>query len=299
MAGESVNVAILFADIARSTQLYEVMGDHDAARLITSCLSCLWDVTLKNNGTVIKTIGDEIMSIFSSADDAVRAAKDMHQSFEHMPVIEGSGFGSVNIYVGIHYGMVIMDDDDVFGDAVNCAARLVSLAKQRQTLITEQAVHELKPEFRQSARRIGETTIKGKSGDFNIYEYVWEEEQVTVSLASAHSPSTSKSWLELRFCDTIVKIDENCPTVEIGRQDHNDLVLNYECVSRSHARIECRKGKFILIDQSSNGTYVDVQGGENIRVMRDELILKGSGVISPGRKASPGSPGAIHFAVYT
>jgi hypothetical protein len=52
-----------------------------------------------------------------------------------------------------------------------------------------------------------------------------------------------------------------------------------------------------LIDHSSNGTYVHHQGEIVIHITRDEVQLSGTGIISLGRKASPGSPGAIHYNV--
>ncbi|MCD4716691.1 MAG: hypothetical protein K8R45_08115, partial [Desulfobacterales bacterium] len=61
---ETDTLAILFADIAKSTNLYETLGDKIAQNLIGTCLSLFSDVTARYNGTVIKTIGDEIMCTF-------------------------------------------------------------------------------------------------------------------------------------------------------------------------------------------------------------------------------------------
>ena len=75
---ESISLTILFADIVGSTSLYEILGDSLARAIVTGCLSRLSDSTLKNNGTVIKTLGDGIMSTFLCPSDAVDAAVDMH-----------------------------------------------------------------------------------------------------------------------------------------------------------------------------------------------------------------------------
>ena len=136
-----------------------------------------------------------------------------------------------------------------------------------------------------------------ESGELKIYEYVWELADITTRLVRADIPSISQTSLALNYADKALQIDRHHPGITMGRQGHNDLVLNYERISRTHARIEYRRGKFILIDQSSNGTYVHIQSQADVYIIRDETTLHGSGIISLGRKAAPGSPGAIHFNV--
>jgi class 3 adenylate cyclase len=95
---------------------------------------------VKYQGTVIKTIGDEIMCTFPNANDAVEVAVKMHQSLDDMPFPENPAYGSPNIYVGFQFGKVIRDGSDVFGDTVNLASRMVALTKQRQIITTEGTV---------------------------------------------------------------------------------------------------------------------------------------------------------------
>ena len=92
-------LAVLFADIAKSTHIYEVLGDKTAKNLIDASVSLLSEVTVKYQGTVIKTIGDEILCTFPTANDAVEAAIEMHQSLENIPFPGNSVYGSPNIYV--------------------------------------------------------------------------------------------------------------------------------------------------------------------------------------------------------
>lgn len=103
--------------------------------------------------------------------------------------------------------------------------------------------------------------------------------------------------LELRFHDHIIEISQDRPSVTMGRQRHNDLVVQDNRVSRSHARFEYRKGKFVLIDQSTNGTYVFIRGKKGMNLKQDELPVHGNGIIGLGRKVTPDSPQAIHFTI--
>lgn len=297
MPRETTPLAILFADIARSTHLYETLGDTIAQNLIGTCLSLLSNITQQYHGTVIKTIGDEIMCTFPTANDAVEAAKLMHQDLEQITIPDKPEYGPPNIYIGIHVGPVVKEDNDVFGDAVNVAARMVSLAKQRQILTTEETVKALSPENQDAARCIDRTTIKGKSGEVDIYEVIWEQHDVTVMLDTGLEDLAMRYSLELSFGGKIVKVDQNQPSATLGRQPHNDVVVNDNRVSRSHARIEYRRGKFILIDQSTNGTFVVIQSKKSLQLKRDETQLHGDGIIGLGREVTPESAMAVQYTI--
>ncbi|MFC1816668.1 adenylate/guanylate cyclase domain-containing protein [Thermodesulfobacteriota bacterium] len=297
MPTETTTLAILFADIAKSTNIYETLGNENAQELIGSCLSLLTEVTLQHRGTVIKTIGDEIMCTFPSADDSVAAAKEMHQALEEISIPDKPGFSTPNIYVGIQVGPIVEEEGDVFGDAVNVAARMVALAKQRQIITTEEVVKALSPEYSDSANCIDRTTLKGKSGEVDIYEIIWEQQDVTVMLDDSLEDLALQARLELNFAGNVIELDQNRPSATLGRQVHNDIVVNDNRVSRTHARIEYRRGKYVVIDQSSNGTYLVIQGKKSIQIKRDEAMLVGKGIIGLGRDLTPESPMAIHFAI--
>ena len=298
MTRKTGKLAILFADVAKSTYLYEKLGDTEGKNLIGTCISLMTKVTNLHKGKVIKEIGDEIMCVFPSAMSAMEAAKDMQQALEDLPPVEKLGFTSPNIYVGIQYGPVIIEAGDVFGDAVNVAARMVALAKQRQIITTEDTIEALPEGHSFDVHCIDKTTVKGKSGEMNIYEVIWEQQDLTVMMDDGvDEPEMPKACLELKFEDQIIELDENRPSVTLGRQVHNDVVVNDSRVSRSHSRVEYRRGKFFVVDQSSNGTFLMIQGKLGVTLKRDEAQLIGSGVIGLGRDVEPGEPLAIHFAL--
>jgi len=301
MPRETATVAILFADIAKSTQIYESLGNKIAQNLIAVCLSHLSNVTLKHKGTIIKTIGDELMCTFPTPYDAVEAAKEMHQTLEEIVIPEKPGYPPPNIYVGIQYGRVVMEKGDVFGDAVNVAARMVSYAKQRQIITTDETIKALPPGHDTMVQCIDSTNIKGKSGKIDIYEIIWEQHDVTVMFDSPDddsiNPLNIQTHLELEYQGKNLVVDQNNPAVTLGRQNHNDIVVQDNPVSRTHARIEYRRGKFLLIDQSSNGSHILIQGKKSVTLKRDEYSLIGYGVIGLGRKVDSDSPFAISYKI--
>ncbi len=290
-------LAILFADIAKSTGLYESLGDKIAQNLIGRCILLLSDVTLRHQGRVIKTIGDEIMCTFPTANDAVEAAMEMQQSLEDLTIEENPEILPPNIYVGFHFGPVISEAGDVFGDAVNVAARMVQVAKERQIFTTEETVKMLAADHRENTRCVDKTTIKGKSGEVSIFEVVWERQDVTVMIDDSVEAVTQRYRLEVSYGSQHLTMDEGKPSATLGRQPHNDIVVNDRRVSRSHARIEYRRGKFFLVDQSTNGTFALIQGKKSISLKRDETQLLGDGLIGLGREATASDPDLIQYSV--
>ncbi|HSQ76049.1 MAG TPA: adenylate/guanylate cyclase domain-containing protein, partial [Bacteroidota bacterium] len=82
------SLAILFADVAGSTRLYERRGDTIAQKIIGACLGTMRDIVDRTRGVVIKELGDEVMCTFSRAEDAASAAEDMQRTVQ-----QASSFG--------------------------------------------------------------------------------------------------------------------------------------------------------------------------------------------------------------
>ncbi|MCS6927660.1 MAG: FHA domain-containing protein [Candidatus Binatia bacterium] len=287
------SLAILFADISGSTRLYETLGDAQARQRVAECLALLTAEVHRHQGTVVKTIGDEVMSTFPTATAAVQAACAMQEA---VTAQAAHGQASLAIRVGLHYGPVLVEEGDVFGDAVNVAARMVGLAKANQIITTAQTVAALPAALRSATRCIDRAPVKGKQEELDIYEVIWREDDLTRMEASPVSPPPSvQARLWLRVGDREVELHAARPSVTLGRGQQNDLVIQDEYTSRLHARIEYRRHKFVLLDQSTNGTFVRTADGKVTTLRREEMTLQGTGVISLGRAFSEETPHLIHF----
>ncbi len=103
--------------------------------------------------------------------------------------------------------------------------------------------------------------------------------------------------LRLRFRGQELVLGESSQTdATMGRADDNDVVIKGNLISRVHARIDLRKNRFVLVDESTNGTFIQRDDGEEIYVRRDSTELTGSGVIGMGRVAARGTPLAIEYS---
>jgi class 3 adenylate cyclase len=292
---KDLEVAIVFADVVGSTQLYDKFGDTKASETVASCLEVMKDATYQFNGTVIKTIGDEVMSTFSTVDDAMGASVMMQSRISSDSRKEGSI--PVSIRIGCHYGPVVQEQNDIFGAAVHTANRMTSQAKSRQIVVSGSTVEQMSPELQKQTRQIDVATVRGRLDEVALFELVWQPEEATNMLPTIEweTKVRNASRLQLTFRDQTIEINDRRKNVNIGRADDNDLVVKGNLISRIHAKVEMRRGKFLLIDQSTNGTFLQNLLGEEVLVRRDSTELGSEGTIGLGRAESPGSSLAIHF----
>jgi hypothetical protein len=243
-------------------------------------------------------MGDEVMSTFPTANDALNAAAQMQKAISSNPILNIEG-QPVSIRIGCHFGPVVLENRDVFGNTVHTANRMTSQAKAGQIMTTQAMVDLLSPEWRAAARQIDTATLKGQGAEVSLYEVLWQTEDITSMLPSvamaARESSRRPLRLRLAFDGQELVLDEQRPHVAIGRADDNDLVIRGNLISRLHARIEISRNKFVLTDQSTNGTFVKGSDGEESFVRRDSVQIKGEGLIGLGRVPESDSPLTIRF----
>jgi len=289
----SRELAVLFADLGESTQLYEELGDEAAHAITRGCLDRMTELVAKHCGTLIKTIGDEVMASFPSADSACDASVAIVESARE---VSGGAGRPLGAHVGFHLGPVLCEDGDVFGDTVNVAARMVSLAKTDEVLTTRAVADRVSGERRSRIRQIDRCTIKGKDELLDVFEVVWQSAGETSMVRVPFSHEHRGGRLRLALGRDRWEVHGDRSSISIGRSEENDIVLPDFRVSRRHARIRLRRGKFVLHDESANGTLVVTDDGERIPLHREDLTLQGSGRLG----VNPGDGGdelPIRFSV--
>jgi class 3 adenylate cyclase len=290
------DVCVVFADVSGSTRLYEKLGDAQALAAVDACVDAMKRATLLNKGRVVKTIGDEVMALFDSAAQGMQAASEMQQRVDELPP-PAAGV-KLAIRAGFHFGPALLEDDDVFGDTVNTAARMAGLAKAGQIITTATAVAALPELLRQSCREIDALAVKGKADHVRICEVIWQENAELTMLSTRMAPAAPlEIRLRLRHGGNELELGPVRPLATLGRGADNDCVILDPRASRSHAKIERRRDKFVLVDMSSNGTYVTLHGEEELALKREETILRGSGRIVFGHPWSPDVTETVEFSL--
>ncbi|MEE4245915.1 MAG: adenylate/guanylate cyclase domain-containing protein [Kangiellaceae bacterium] len=287
---------IMFADVAGSSTLYKVLGNEKAKSIIDDMIKIMVFNTGKYQGRVIKTIGDEVMACFDNSEQACLAALGIQTDSEALSRQHTTG-----VRIGIGHGKIIEEGEDVFGEAVNDAAFVTGIAKSAQILLTESCIGQLSENSRNSIQEFDEVAIKGTNKHSKIYRYFWKtpssgfsETQVfTVDSVSQH---LDKSVLQLNYRDTDVTITPDMTPFVIGRhKEQCSLSIDSELVSRDHCHILFSRGKFVLVDHSTNGTYILPESAQEIYLRREELPLLGSGSINLGVSHSNNQHHIIKF----
>jgi len=281
MAEKASEAAVLFADVSGSTKLYETAGDAVAHAAIEKCVNLMREKTVQATGRVIKTIGDEVMSAFPTADAAADAAIEMQSGIAELPAV---GTTKIGIRIGFNFGPVVERDGDIFGDAVNLAARLSHVATKDQIITAKDTVMRMSPMLKSSTRAITTIQVKGKVEEIQVYELIWQQSEDMTTLASTKSIfKPKKTQLRLKVQGTEVILSQEKPAVALGRDATADVVIRERMASRAHGKIERRLDKFILSDHSANGTYVTIEGDREIVLRREEFTLRGHGWIAFGQ----------------
>jgi len=280
MAEQVSEAAVLFADVSGSTKLYETAGDTVAHAAIEKCVNLMREKTVNAKGRVIKTIGDEVMSAFATADQAADAAIEIQSAISEMPPV---GNTQIGVRIGFNHGPVVERDGDVFGDAVNLAARLAGVAKG-QIITARDTVMLMSPMLKAATRAITTIQVKGKAQEIQVYELIWQQSEDMTTLASQKSvykPKNAKLRLMVQGNEVILSSER--PGVALGRDASADLVIKERMASRAHGKIERRLDKFILTDHSANGTFITIEGDKEIVLRREEFTLRGHGWIAFGQ----------------
>lgn len=292
MTSEKASMAVLFVDVSDSTRIYEALGDTVAFSAVRGCLDQMQEITKAFDGRVVKTIGDGVMCVFPTADAAAMAASEMQMRISQRP---HKGATKLMIRAGFFYGPVIEDGDDVFGDSVNVAARMAGLALSGQVITSGPTAALLSPHLRNFTRRLDALPVKGKAEEVEVYELLWQTGSDRTVMPTRTPPKTVDTGtpsLHLTYRGVTTTLTGEA---SFGRDTANTVVVTDPTASRLHARVELRGGKFILIDQSSYGTFVSIDGGSEIRLRREEMILHGSGVIAFGHSAGDTGTEVVEF----
>jgi len=184
LGGEKREVTVLFSDIRGFTSMSEKMEPEKVVSTLNSYFSLMIDIVFKNNGTLDKIIGDELMIVFgaptSSKDDTERAVKtaiemqDKIKIFNKQQIIENEK--PIKVGIGINKGLVVsgnigskeLMDYTVIGDTVNLGARLCSAAGPDEIITSDSVWFETKKTF--NYKKLKPIKVKGKRSEVQVYK---------------------------------------------------------------------------------------------------------------------------------
>ncbi|MFK7860716.1 MAG: adenylate/guanylate cyclase domain-containing protein [Granulosicoccus sp.] len=290
----SQTLTVLFADLAGSTRLYQTEGDVEAHQRVSDSLQCMRKIVEHRGGTLLRTVGDAVLASFHQTDAAYLAAVDIQHAHKAM---------NLSVRVGFHYGNVIPDGGDVYGNAVNLAARVAAFAEADEICTTEDAVAQLSVRHRNAASFLDKVDFKGIESPMAVYRIQWTDDDsghtMIVTGVSHTERYQTNLVLDLLIADKRIRIDKDNPLVTFGRSADNDVVIDIDPASRNHAKVEMARGRFMIHDHSTNGTYL-VRGGYTPEfIRRESTSLDNFGSIGLGFNPDDSSEYVIEFRVTT
>jgi class 3 adenylate cyclase len=164
-------VTVLFSDIKGSTAYFEKFGDVQGLAMVQRHNDILFPVIEAAGGRVVKTIGDAIMAVFEDPESGIQGAIGMQRALESDRIIQ-PGAGQIHIKVGLHTGLGLAKDNDIYGDVVNVASRVQHHAEPDQILVTEDMLEAARATGIQYAK-MGREFMRGRIEPIEIYALAW------------------------------------------------------------------------------------------------------------------------------
>jgi len=166
----SKKITIMFTDIKDSTVYFEKHGDMNGRMMVEKHNSLLFPIVKKYGGVVIKTIGDAIMAKYDFALSGVKAAVEMQRTLNEYNL---EATDKIRIRIGLHTGKAIVEENDVFGDSVNLAARIEAGTKAEFITISKNTLDEIAAYKNIKVEKIGVVKYKGKEEEIETYSVLW------------------------------------------------------------------------------------------------------------------------------
>ena len=283
-------VTVVFADLTGSIGVFEALGNAKATQTVTRLTDWLGKVCVARGGKVVKNLGDGVLMVFAHSTDAVDAVSEM-QRLHTERIKTWPDNLKMHLQIGLAQGEVIEQAGDFFGDAVNLASRLSDLSGANQIFASDTVINQLPADTLVRFRNLGAMDIRGRVENCMVHRVEWQSEALsdffTVPASLGASPaaistqqigSMALAWLDVEATFTSTELP-----IHLGRVAEAQFVVNDPRVSRLHAKITWRAGKFYLEDVSSYGTWVKFSGSADVVALRrQECVLMVSGEIALG-----------------
>ncbi len=305
---QTVERTVLFADLRGSTSMYETLGNADATAVVTRSVALLATIVSTHGGTVVKTLGDGLMAMLPSPAQGASAAEKMHDALSSVGALgadmAATRFDRVTLklQIALAHGEVVEMSGDIFGDAVNVAARLLDHAGDNETLATAHILEGLGEWERSRFRSLDKIQLRGRAEPVHVY---LQEPLRSFgdTAATAYGDVETPAAVEPE-CIRLIWLDvdrvyagASMPVI-LGRSLQATYTIDDNRVSRSHARIDWHGGTFQLVDLSYNGTFVRFNHDpELISLRRGACTLHGSGVIGLGTPPTDALSPSVRFEI--
>jgi hypothetical protein len=235
---------------------------------------------------------NELVGLFPTADSAFEVACSVQQACRE----RGPELASVRILIDRQAGKV--DEDATLFHVADTGQQARPLMRQvppGQIFATKTITGRLTEISRARFRLFEQDANADAAGE--LYQVICNEETITrIAIPTLNQTRTNATRnLCLRWRDHTVTLVPESPSLTMGRGERSDIQIDSDLASRVHARVGFQDTNFILADQSTNGTFVQIDDDEEVHLHHEQIVLRGSGVISLGRRIQGGRGKLIYF----
>ncbi|MDR0564328.1 MAG: FHA domain-containing protein [Azoarcus sp.] len=295
---QPTDLCVFVAEIVGGHRLASRLGEAETARAIERCLNRIDLAVGGSGGEITARDRSAVIATFEHCDGGVMAACEAIDRVRKLPPVSGT---HMQIRIGVHYGPV----SEGTGDGVEGARLVLQACDVDQSLASARAVAQLSSSVRHFASAeayhddalgklpwpvftIGTQSAASMAPSASLRPRPDPSSPLTTPKSSLppNSPAfatgkTTRRPIGPRLClkhqQHSMFIEENRPVILIGRELGNDIVIIDPRASRQHARVERRRDGFVLIDQSTNGCFVSIDGHKEQCVKGAEIPLSGTG----------------------
>lgn len=264
---------VLVAEVPGTDRLADALGATEAGHAVERCMHRV-ERAAEANGSSARRGTARLAVRFARADAAVLAACEMLERVQALPPLRGLRMA---IQIGVHADTGSADEIEAI------ATRLAAAAKPGHALASAAVLDAVSGGVRQFVSPLPSRSAGLAAMPWPVYA-VGRQAGATAAAAPAASRNTQK--LRIRHQDSTLTVEDLRPVVLFGRELGNDIVIADPRASRQHARIERTREGFVLIDQSTNGTFLLEDGRVEYCVKNEGVPLKGPGRIGCGFSCS-------------
>ncbi|NSL53705.1 FHA domain-containing protein [Uliginosibacterium aquaticum] len=312
------DTCVLIAEVTGDAPLLGKLGAVETQRAVERCRNRAERSIDAYRGYIVQADGRTLIAHFPRGENAALAAFDLRARVKQLPPVSGV---ALSVQVAIHAGNLDAMSQQPADAVIADARKLVALAPADQVLVSSEGANampdnvrsQLSPEqvagFAQQAYvfRPGHTPAAAPSVveafaptstslalDQHAFDTAPHSQSPVFNQAATAPQRTS---LMLRHNKNTLSVSDNQPVVLAGREEGNDLVIADRRASRHHARIEWRHNHFVLIDTSTNGTFMVDDAGNEVVLRRGEADLPLRGRIAFGYSPTEVGAEVVYFDI--
>lgn len=251
----SKTVAVMFTDIKGSTSFYELRGDIEGRAMVHQHDQIVIPEITRHGGALVKTIGDATLSLFEDPSDALRSAMAIQKALDGYN-LDKAETDQIHVKIGLNYGTGIVQPDDIYGDVVNVASRLVSTARAGDIVLPQEFYRKVKGNDEFIFRYIGRMEVKGKHEPLDTYRLLWREEELFIKKlrGKAETPPGQEGYFHL-------EVSQSGRTLKVrGYEKDGAEVLTIkqykETEYNEQSAKECTRGILELLSTANKGAKV-------------------------------------------